>query len=204
MLRLSPPGYLRFEQARSFDAVYGGGEANVAISLANYGLDASFVTNPGKPPGPGGRQRDASLRGRHPVHAWGGERLGIYSWRRGVPKAFEIVYTTGNSRRFPRCRARISTGPLFSQMPTGSISPASRLPWGHRRRSGARCLEGGECRRALRLLHLNFRKNLWSSEKAGNVMADLYALRRLCIANEEDAENVFGIKAAAAISREGS
>ena len=63
MLRLSPPGYLRFEQARSFDVVYGGGEANVAVSLANYGLDACFVTKvPANPSRPGGRQRNAPLR----------------------------------------------------------------------------------------------------------------------------------------------
>ncbi len=85
MLRLSPPGYLRFEQARSFDATYGGGEANVAVSLANFGLDAYFVTK--VPANPIGRAAVNEMR-RYGVDTRfmlkGGDRLGIYFLEKGA------------------------------------------------------------------------------------------------------------------------
>ena len=94
MLRLSPPGYLRFEQAHSFDVVYGGGEANVAVSLANYGLDACFVTK--VPANPIGQAAINEMR-RYGVDTRfmqkGGERLGIYFLEKGASqRPSKVVY----------------------------------------------------------------------------------------------------------------
>ena len=91
MLRLSPPGYLRFVQANSFDVVYGGGEANVSVSLANYGIDAAFVTK--VPDNPIGQSAINELRRygvetRHIVKD--GERLGyLFPRKGGFPASFK-------------------------------------------------------------------------------------------------------------------
>ena len=99
MMRLSPPGMLRLAQARSFDVVYGGGEANVAVSLANYGVPVEYVTRL-----PENEIGQACLRflrenGVGVGHiAWGGERLGIYFLEMGaVMRGSQVVYDRSNS-----------------------------------------------------------------------------------------------------------
>jgi len=99
MLRLSTPGNEKFIQADEFDVCYGGGEANVAVSLANYGHDASFVTK--VPANPIGECAVAALR-KHNVctkHiAKGGERLGIYFLETGAAmRASNVVYDRAHS-----------------------------------------------------------------------------------------------------------
>ena len=99
MLRLSPPGYLRFNQASSFDVTYGGGEANVAVSLANYGIDSAFVTK--VPDNPIGQAAINELR-KYGVNtefiAKGGERLGIYFIEKGASqRPSKVVYDRSNS-----------------------------------------------------------------------------------------------------------
>ena len=100
MLRLSPPGYLRFGQADSFDVTYGGGEANVAVSLANYGENVAFVTK--LPDNPIGKAAVASLR-QHGVSieniAWGGDRIGIYFLEKGASqRPSKVVYDRKSGR----------------------------------------------------------------------------------------------------------
>ena len=99
MLRLSPPGFLRFSQANSFDVVYGGGESNVAVSLANYGLDAEFVTR--LPANDLGECALMELRKRNvgTKHILrGGERLGIYFLETGaVSRGSKVVYDRAHS-----------------------------------------------------------------------------------------------------------
>src|SRR5664280_2393885 len=94
MLRLAPPGYLRFEQASSFDVVYGGGEANVSVSLANFGMDATFVTKvPNNPIGQSAinEMRRYGVDTRYMVR--GGDRLGIYFLEKGASqRASTVVY----------------------------------------------------------------------------------------------------------------
>jgi 2-dehydro-3-deoxygluconokinase len=99
MLRLSPPGYLRFTQTDSFDVVFGGGEANVSVSLANYGIDAAFVTK--VPDNPIGQSAVNSLR-RFGVDtgfiAKGGQRLGIYFLEKGASqRPSKVVYDRAHS-----------------------------------------------------------------------------------------------------------
>jgi 2-dehydro-3-deoxygluconokinase len=197
MLRLQTPGYQRFVQAQSFDAVFGGGEANVAVSLANYGLNAYFVTK--LPQNPIGDACSAELR-KHGVHtdyiARGGERLGIYFVEKGASqRASNVVYD--------RAHSAISTAQASDFNWTEIFKDAD---WFHF--TGITPALGDEiasitleaCKQAKEngvqiSCDLNFRKKLWTSEKAGRVMSQLMPYVDVLIANEEDAEKVFGIKA---------
>ena len=198
MLRLSPPGYLRFVQTDSFDAVYGGGEANVSVSLANYGMDAAFVTK--VPDNPIGQAAVNELR-RYGVDAGfiarGGERLGIYFAEKGASqRPSKVVYDrkySSISQAKPEDFdwPKILKGARWFHF-TG-ITPALG--------DNVAAIALAACKAARDLgvtvsCDLNYRKNLWSTEKAGKVMGELMPYVNLCIANEEDAEKVFGIKAA--------
>lgn len=198
MLRLSPPGYLRFVQANSFDVVYGGGEANVSVSLANYGMDAAFVTK--VPDNPIGQAAVNELR-RYGVDtrfiARGGERLGIYFNEKGAAqRPSKVVYdrkysSISQARPEDFDWHKILQGARWFHF-TG-ITPALG--------DNVAAIALDACKTARELgvtvsCDLNYRKNLWSTEKAGRVMGELMPYVNLCIANEEDADKVFGIKAA--------
>lgn len=197
MLRLNPQGYTRFIQTDTFGATYGGGEANVAVSLANYGVDSAYVTK--LPAHEIGQAAVNSLR-RYGVDTKdivrGGDRVGIYYLETGASqRPSKVIYDRAYSaialaKRDDFDWEKILDGADWFHF-TG-ITPAL----------------GGElpeiCMDALKVCRkkgittscdLNFRKNLWSSEKAGKVMGELMKLVDVCIANEEDAEKVFGIKA---------
>ncbi|MGO9118437.1 MAG: PfkB family carbohydrate kinase [Desulfomonilaceae bacterium] len=198
MLRLSPPGYLRFEQAQSFDVVYGGGEANVAVSLANYGLDVYFVTK--VPANPIGQAAINEMR-RYGVDTRfmqkGGERLGIYFLEKGASqRPSKVVYDRKLSAISQAQKKDFDWQTIFSGADwfhfTG-ITPAlgdnvAEVVFDACRAAKAAGLTVS--------CDLNFRKNLWSSEKAGKVMATFMPNVDVCIANEEDADKVFGIRAA--------
>lgn len=197
MLRLSPPGYMRFVQANSFDVVYGGGEANVSVSLANYGLDAAFVTR--VPNNPIGDSAVNELR-RYGVDtqfiARGGDRLGIYFLEKGASqRASKVVYDRKNSAISEAKPGDFDWKTIFNGASwfhfTGITPALGEQP-------AELALEAVKCAKEMGLTvscDLNFRKNLWTSEKAGKVMGELMNFVDVCIANEEDAEKVFGIKA---------
>ena len=198
MLRLSPPGYHRFEQAHSFDVVYGGGEANVAISLANYGLDACFVTK--VPANPIGQAAINDMR-RYGVDTRfmlkGGERLGIYFLEKGASqRPSKVVYDRKFSAISQALKTDFDWQTIFANADwfhfTG-ITPAlgDNVAEAVFDACGAAKAAGLSVS-----CDLNFRKNLWSSEKAGRVMATFMSNVDVCIANEEDAEKVFGIRVA--------
>ena len=197
MLRLAPPGYLRFEQASSFDVVYGGGEANVSISLANFGLDAVFVTKvPNNPIGQSAinEMRRYGVDTRYMLR--GGERLGIYFLEKGASqRASTVVYDRANSSISQAKNADFNWTEIFTGADwfhfTG-ITPALGDE------VAAAVLEACKAAKAAGVrisCDLNFRKKLWSSEKAGRTMEQFMPYVDVCIANEEDAEKVFGIKA---------
>lgn len=198
MLRLSPPGYLRFEQATSFDVVYGGGEANVCVSLANYGEEAVFVTKvPDNPIGQAAinEMRRYGVDTRYMIK--GGKRLGIYFCEKGASqRASKVVYDRAGSAISQAKREDFDWTKIFAGATwfhfTG-ITPALGD-------NVAECvLDAVKAAKEAGLTvscDLNFRKNLWTSEKAGQVMAQYMPYVDVCIANEEDAEKVFGIKAA--------
>ena len=198
MLRLSPPGYERFVQAEKFNLVYGGGEANVAVSLANYGLDSYFVTK--TPQHEIGQAAVNHLR-RFGVNtayiARGGDRLGIYFLEMGASqRPSKVIYDRAHSAIAQAQPGefdwdRIFTGAEWFHF-TG-ITPA--LGDG----PAAVTLEAVKAAKAKGVkvsVDLNYRKKLWSQEKANQVMGGLMDYVDVIIANEEDAEKVFGIKAA--------
>jgi 2-dehydro-3-deoxygluconokinase len=198
MLRLAPPGFQRFTQARSFEAIYGGGEANVAVSLANFGEDVEFVTR--LPKHELGDACLMSLRGYgiHTEHiARGGDRIGIYFLETGAAqRASKVIYDRANSSFATIQPGTIDWKKVFEGADwfhwTG-ITPAVS--------QGAAevCREAIQCAREMGVTvscDLNFRAKLWKWGKpAGEVMTDLVSMCDVALGNEEDAEKVFGIKA---------
>lgn len=198
MLRLAPHGYYRITQAQDFEATYGGGEANVAVSLANYGIDATFVTK--LPAHDIGQCAVNDLRKygvdtKHIIR--GGERVGIYYLEKGASqRASQVIYDRAYSAIAQASPSDFQWQTIFEQADwfhfTG-ITPALNDT------VAAITLEAciAAKKAGLRIsCDLNFRKKLWSSEKAGQVMGEIMQYVDVCIANEEDAEKVFGIKAA--------
>jgi 2-dehydro-3-deoxygluconokinase len=198
MLRLSPLGQLRFTQARSFEAIYGGGESNVAVSLANYGIPAEFVTRlPNNDIGEACLQflRQYGLETNHIVR--GGDRLGIYFLESGaVQRGSKVIYDRAGSSFATIQPGMIDWDTLFAGVEwfhwTG-ITPAISQS------AAAACLEAVQAarRHGVRVsADLNYRAKLWKwGRSAGDVMSELVALCDVAIGNEEDAEKVFGIRA---------
>ena len=196
MLRLSPAGANRFVQADSFDVVYGGGEANVAVSLAAYGHDAYFVTK--LPHHEIGQSAVNALR-RYGVKtdfiARGGDRVGIYYLETGASmRPSKVIYDRAHSS----IAEAESCDFDFDAIMAGAdwfhwsgITPAisdkaaelTRLACEAAKRHGVKVS-----------VDLNFRKKLWSREKAQSVMRPLMQYVDVCIGNEEDAELCLGFK----------
>ena len=197
MLRLSTPGYLRFSQARQFDATFGGGEANVAVSLANYGIDAAFVTR--LPDNDIAKACIKDLRSYGVDTSkivFGGDRVGIYFLETGaVARPSKVVYDRAGSSIATIQPGMIDWKKVFEGADwfhwTG-ITPA--LSQG----AADVCLEAIKAANALGLTvscDLNYRKNLWKyGKKAGEIMPALVEGCDIILGNEEDADKVFGIK----------
>ncbi len=199
MLRLAPPGFLRFSQATSFDIVYGGGESNVAVSLANYGIQVDFVTR--LPDNDIGHCALMEMRKRG-VNVnnivFGGDRLGIYFLETGaVSRGSKVVYDRAHS-----AIAEIKSGMIDWEMVfdgaewfhwTG-ITPA--ISQG----AADACLEAVKVASKLGITistDLNYRAKLWKYK--GNreaIMTELTSYCDVILGNEEDAEKHFGIKPA--------
>ena len=195
MLRLSPPGYQRFIQASSFDAVYGGGEANVAVSLANYGLDSYFVTKvPSHEIGQCAVNALRALGVGTDYIKRGGERIGIYFCEKGASqRPSKVIYDRANSSISQVEPDEFDWQAIFdgaSWFHFTGITPALG------KNAAASTFEA--VRTAKRLggkvsVDLNYRKKLWSTEQANRVMSELMEYVDIAIGNEEDAEKVFGI-----------
>ena len=196
MLRLSTPGNQKFIQADEFDVCYGGGEANVAVSLANYGHDASFVTK--VPENPIGECAVAALRKMNvdtKFIAKGGERLGIYFLESGsAMRASNVVYDRAHSSIATATAADFDFDAIFDGVDwfhfTG-ITPAVSDAAAELTEAA---LKAAKAKGVKVSVDLNFRKKLWSSEKAQKVMTNLMQYVDVCIGNEEDAEKVLGFK----------
>ncbi len=197
MLRLAPPGYLRFVQTSTFEAVYGGGEANVAVSLANYGMDAAFVT---KVPAHEIGQAAVNALRRYGVDTSGmvrgGKRLGIYYCEKGASqRPSKVIYDRAGASIAEATAADFDWNAIFKGADwfhfTG-ITPALG------QNIADITLDACKAAKSLGLkvsCDLNYRKNLWTTEQAGQTMGKLMEYVDVCIANEEDADKVFGIKA---------
>ena len=198
MMRLNPEGYLRIVQSGKFEATYAGGEANVAVSLANYGMDAAFVT---KVPAHEVGQCTVNELRRYGVDTRfmvrGGDRLGIYFCEKGASqRPSKVIYDRAGSAIALARPEDFDWDAIFDGADwfhwTG-ITPAlgGFLP--------EICLAACQAakRRGVTVsCDLNFRKKLWSPQQAGEVMGRLMPYVDVCIANEEDAKDVFGIEAA--------
>jgi len=197
MLRLAPNGYERFVQAKEFGAVYGGGEANVAVSLSNYGKEAYFVSK--LPKHEIGQAAVNELRKFGVDTSYitrGGERVGIYYCEKGASqRPSKVIYDRAHSAIAEAKKEDFNWTTIFEGAEwfhfTG-ITPALSDEL------AAITLEAVKAAKAAGVtvsVDLNYRKKLWSTEKAGRVMADIVKYCDAVIANEEDAEMVFGIKA---------
>ncbi len=196
MLRLSTPGFEKFIQADEFDVCYGGGEANVAVSLCNYGHEASFVTK--VPANEIGDCAVAALN-KYGVDtknvARGGERLGIYFLETGASmRASKVVYDRAHSSISTATAADFDFDKIFEGADwfhfTG-ITPALSDAAAEVTEAA---LKAAKAKGITVSVDLNFRKKLWSSEKAQKVMTNLMQYVDVCIGNEEDAEKVLGFK----------
>ena len=197
MLRLAPEGYARFVQSDRYGATYGGGEANVAVSLANYGMKAAFVTKlPTHEIGQAGVNSLRKFGVDTELITRGGDRVGIYFCEKGASqRPSKVIYDRAGSAIALATVADFDWVKIFEGADwfhfTG-ITPALGD------NVAEICLEACKMAKKLGLkvsCDLNYRKKLWSREKAGKVMAELMPYVDVCIANEEDAGDVFGIKA---------
>ena len=197
MLRLSPPGHLRFSQTNSFDVVYGGGESNVAVSLANYGVPVEFVTRlPQNDLGECARM-EMRKRGVGTDHiALGGDRLGIYFLETGaVSRGSKVVYDRAHSAMAEIEKGMIDWDTVFEGVDwfhwTG-ITPA--ISQG----AADACLEAVKIAsdKGITISNdLNYRAKLWKyGQPSEPIMTELTAYCDIILGNEEDAEKHFGIK----------
>ena len=197
MLRLSPPGYLRFSQTNSFDIVYGGGESNVAVSLANYGIPVEFVTRIPKSEIGECALMELRKRGVGTSHiVLGGERLGIYFMETGaVNRSSNVVYDRTNSAMAELKSGMINWDKVFDGVSwfhwTG-ITPAIS------KNAADVCLEAVKIASDKGLTistDLNYRSKLWKHKGNRNeIMTELTSYSDIILGNEEDTEMHFGIK----------
>ncbi|HHU93139.1 MAG TPA: sugar kinase, partial [Halanaerobiaceae bacterium] len=203
MLRLTPPDYKRIVQTDSFEVIYGGGEANVAVSLANFGVDVAYVTK--LPDNPVGQAALNALR-RYGVNTdyivRGGDRLGIYYCENGASQRPSLViYDRAHSAIAEASPDDFDWDEIFADAAwfhTTGITPALS---DNMARVTIEAVKAAKARGVKVSCDLNYRAKLWSKERAGEVMSEVMKYVDVCIANEEDAEMVFGIKSGSDIEK---
>jgi len=197
MLRLSSPGFTRFVQSQSLDSTFGGGEANVAVSLSNYGMDSYFVTK--LPKHEIGQSAVNHLRRfgvKDDFIVRGGERVGIYFLETGASqRASKVIYDRAGSAVSLMKKGEVDWKTVFENAAwfhwTG-ITPALG------KNAQELLTEACEVAKMMKVTiscDLNFRAKMWTTEEAQAVMQPLMKYVDVCIANEEDAEKSLGLKA---------
>jgi 2-dehydro-3-deoxygluconokinase len=198
MMRLSPPGFERLLQSPVLSATFGGGEANVAVSLSQFGHDSHYVTRVPKNPIGDAAIKALRAEGVHVEHVQrGGDRLGLYFAETGASqRASTVVYDRGHS--------------AISELPAGSVpwrTVMDGAAWFHCTgitpalgESAAACtreaIAAAKQAGATISIDLNFRSKLWTAAAAQKVMRPMVALADVVIANEEDLQSVLGIPVA--------
>ncbi len=197
MLRLAPEGYLRFFQNDTMQATFGGGEANVAVSLANYGMDAAFVTKlPAHAIGQGAVNSLRGLGVDTKSIVRGGDRVGIYYLEKGASQRGSVcIYDRAYSAIQLASREDFNWDEIFEGADwfhfTG-ITPALG------ENLVEICLDACKAAKAKGVkisCDLNYRGKLWTRQQAREAMTKLCKYVDVCISNEEDAKDVFGIEA---------
>jgi len=196
MLRLSTPGFERFVQSDSFDVTYGGGEANVAVAVSNYGLNGVFVTR--VPDNAIGQAAINHIR-RYGVDtqfiARGGNRLGIYFLETGASmRASQVIYDRANASISEVDESEFDFEKIFEGADwfhTTGITPALSDKAAALTEAA---LKAAKAKGITTSIDLNYRKKLWTKEKAREVMTRLCQHVDVCIGNEEDADTTLGFK----------
>lgn len=203
MLRLSTPGNSRFVQCKQFDVCYGGGEANVAVSLAHYGHNAYFISK--VPSQEIGESALKALRGENVNVDYvvkGGDRLGIYYLESGSSmRPSKVIYDRAGSS-IAECK--VSDFDLKKALKGADVFHFSGITPALSDNCAKLVEKACKVAKSLGVLvscDLNFRKKLWSKEKAQSVMRPLMQYVDICIGNEEDAENCLGFKPQADVNK---
>ncbi|MFC2084544.1 PfkB family carbohydrate kinase [Bacteroidota bacterium] len=197
MLRLSTPGFSRFVQTQNFDVIYGGGEANVAVSLANFGLESYFVTK--LPKHEIGQSAVNHLRRfgvRTDLVVRGGDRIGIYFLETGASqRSSKVIYDRAYSAISQAEPSEFEWEKIFEGKHwfhwTG-ITPALGTNAQNALKKACKIAKEKKLKISC---DLNFRKKMWTEAEAQSVMIPLMEYVDICIANEEDAEKSLGMKA---------
>lgn len=197
MLRLQPENYLRFVQSDKLEATFGGAEANVAVSLANFGADACFVTK--LPTHEIGQSAVNSLR-KYGVDTSkivrGGDRVGIYYCEKGASqRPSKVIYDRKYSAIATASEDDFDWDDIFSGADWFHFTGITPALSDNMAKITLEAVKAAKDNGLTVSCDLNFRKKLWTSEKACAVMSDVLKHVDVCIANEEDAKDVFGIEA---------
>ena len=196
MLRLQPFDHLRFVQSEDYEATFGGGEANVAVSLANYGCDAYFVSK--LPTHEIGQAAVNSLR-KYGVKVdyvvRGGDRVGIYFLEKGASqRASKVIYDRANSAFALSKFDEYDWDAIFEGATWLHFSGITPALGDNVAKLTEEALIAAKRHGVTVSCDLNYRNKLWSKDKAREVMTHLMKYVDVCIGNEDDANDVFGIK----------
>lgn len=197
MLRLEPENYLRFVQADRLEATFGGAEANVAVSLANFGVDAAFVSK--LPAHEIGQCAINSLR-KFGVDTSlvqrGGDRVGIYFCEKGASqRPSKVIYDRAGSSIATAKPGDFDWDVIFREVQWFHFTGITPALSDNLAEAVLQAVKSAKDKGIIVSCDLNFRKKLWSKEKACEVMSEICKYVDVCIANEEDAKDVFGIEA---------
>lgn len=199
MLRLAPIGYERFVQSKEFSVVYGGAEANVAVSLANYGKNSYFVTKvPKHEIGQGAINELRKYGVKTDYIARGGERLGIYFCEKGVSqRPSKVIYDRAHSSISEANSEDFNWDEIFKDAQWFHFTGITPALSENCAQITLEAVKKAKEKGVIVSCDLNYREKLWSSEKAGKVMGEILKYCDVLIANEEHAKKLFGIKAEA-------
>ena len=197
MLRLAPEGYLRFVQSDKFEATFGGAEANVAVSLANYGEDVAFVTK--LPAHEIGQMAVNSLR-KFGVDTTkivrGGNRVGIYYCEKGASqRPSKVIYDRAGAAIAQAESEDFDWKKIFDGVNWFHVTGITPALSKNTAKITVEACKAAKERGITVSTDLNYRKKLWSKEEARETMTEVCKYVDYCIANEEDAKDVFGIEA---------
>ena len=197
MLRLAPENYLRFVQSDKYEATFGGAEANVAVSLANFGVDCAFVSK--LPAHEIGQAAVNSLR-KFGVDTSeivrGGDRVSIYYCEKGASqRPSKVIYDRAGSAIATAKKQDFDWNNIFDKVNWFHFTGITPALSDDTAEIVLQAVKIAKEKGIIISCDLNFRKKLWSKEKAGEIMGKICKYVDVCIANEEDAKDVFGIEA---------
>ncbi|GAB4460804.1 MAG: hypothetical protein OHK0029_25280 [Armatimonadaceae bacterium] len=197
MLRLAPPGYLRLLQTDSLEMTFGGAEVNVAVALAQFGIPSTFIT---RLPNNAVAQRCINeIRGLGVDTTRilrGGERMGVYYVEKGAAqRASTVLYDRAHSAIAEINPAELDWDGIFVDAKAFHLTGITPALSEKCTQAALNAVIKAQERGVLVSCDLNYRKKLWDRQRAEQVMGEIMPFVDICIANEEDAETVFGIKA---------